>query len=94
MSKNNYILQKEKQIAELRKKVTIDSAYIGAGFIIALSELNYDQDTIYGIMEKVNSIWPELMEKGVNPLQYCYELTGIQVLVDEHEQEIVNKYFE
>lgn len=93
MAKNNYIIEYEKRIAELRKKVIIDSAYIGAGFIIVLHSIGYSADEIGQIMEKVNEVWTKIMESGKNPLTYCKELTGVEVLTSEHEKEIINEYF-
>lgn len=93
MGKNNYVLAKEKQIAELRNKVIIDSAYIGAGFIIVLHRIGYDVDEIGQIMAQVNDLWQEIRDTGKNPMKYCKELTGVEVLVSEHEKQIIDKYF-
>lgn len=93
MGKNNYVLAKEKQIAELRNKVIIDSAYIGAGFVIVLHRIGYDTDEIGQIMAQVNDLWQEIRDTGKNPMKYCKELTGVEVLVSEHEKHIIDKYF-
>lgn len=94
MGKNNYIIQKEKQIAELRKKVRIDSAYIGAGHVLALFELGLSDETIELVMQKTNEIWQELYSQGINPIKYCYEKTGFQVLTDEQERKLIYSYFD
>lgn len=91
--KNNYIIEYEKRIAELRKKVTIDSAYIGAGFVVVLHNIGYSEDEIGQIMEQVNDVWPKIRESGKNPLVYCKDITGVEILVSEHEKEIIDEYF-
>lgn len=93
MKKNNYIIEYEKRIAELRKRVIIDSAYIGAGFVIVLHIIGYSEDEISQIMEQVNEVWTKIRESGKNPLIYCKDETGIEMLVSEHEKEIIDEYF-
>lgn len=93
MSKNNYIIEKEKQIARLRHKVMIDSAYIGAGFVLLLDELKYTDDEIVEMMARVNAIWTELAKDHINPISYCREKTGFQLITDEKEVEEINKAF-
>lgn len=93
MAKNNYVLDCERRIRELKETVTIDSAYIGAGFVIVLHRIGYDTDEIEQIMAQVNELWQEIRDTGKNPLKYCKELTGVEVLVSEHEKQIIDRYF-
>lgn len=94
MSKNNYIIQKEKQIAELRKIVRIDTAYIGCGFVCVLHDMGKTDEEIADIMQKVNDKWVEIYASNINPLKYCKEQTGFELLTDEQERETINSYFE
>lgn len=93
MFKNNYVIQYEKRIRALKDKVVIDSAYIGAGFIIVLHKIGYDVDEIEQIMGQVNDLWQEIRDTGKNPMKYCKELTGVEVLVSEHEKQIIDNFF-
>lgn len=94
MKKNNYIVEYEKRMANLKKKIVIDSAYIGAGFVLALSEENLDDEVIERVMARTNEIWVKLADEGINPLRYCEEKTGYVLLTEQQEIDIVNEYFE
>lgn len=94
MAKNNYVIQYEKRIAELRKKLRIDSAYLGCGFVLTLDELGFSQDDIETIMEKINESWQKVFALGVNPLKYCEEQTGIRLITEEQAEAEINKYFD
>lgn len=93
MAKNNYLIQQEKRMKRLEQKVEITSAYVGAGLVIAMKELNYSDDNIADIMERTNSIWTKLAEEGINPFKYCLEKTGFEVC-PESEAKRINEYFE
>lgn len=86
-------IKRQKELAELRKKVRLDTAYIGAGMVLAMHQKGFDDDTIIELIEETNAIWVELADTGVNPIKHCYEQTGIQVLTDEQERELINGYF-
>ena len=93
MGKNNYVIQYEKRLAKLRNKVIIDSAYIGAGFVITLFNRGFSDDEIVEIMNEVNETWTDIRDKRKNPMKYCYELTGFEVITDEQEKQIIEEYF-
>lgn len=92
MGKNNYILDYEKRIAEMRKRVRLDTAYIGAGLAITMQRKGYGDDAIIELIEANNALWVELAESGVNPIKYCFEQTGIQIMPEDAET--INGYFE
>lgn len=93
MAKNNFVIEKAKEIARLKKKIELDTAYIGAGLILALKDNGFDDDMISSIMQSTNEIWTRLASEGINPLKYCYEQTGFEVSTGD-EADRINSYFE
>lgn len=86
-------IRRQKELAELRKKVRLDTAYIGAGMVLAMHQKGFDDDTIIDLINVTNEIWVGLAETGINPIKHCFDVTGIQVLQDEQERELINSYF-
>lgn len=93
MAKNNYVIEQAKQLARMRTKVRVDTAYIGAGFILALKEKGADDEFIADVMILTNRIWTKLSAEHINPIKYCEEQTGFVVAVGEEADE-VNSMFE
>lgn len=89
---NNYLINNEKRMKKLEQRVEITSAYVGAGMVLALKELNYSDDEVADIMEKTNEIWTKLAAEGINPFKYCLEKTGFEVC-PESEAKKINEYF-
>lgn len=94
MGKNNYLIEKEKQIARLRQKVMVDSAYIGAGCVLCLSEMKFTDDQIEEFMNHMNEIWTHMAENRINPLTYCEEKTGFKLITEQEEIDTINEYFD
>lgn len=91
---NREFIRRQKEIAELRKRVRLDTAYIGAGMVLAMKEEGYTDDQIDSIMARTNEVWTEIMEKGLNPVKWCFEKTGYQLFTEEQSRDIINSYFD
>lgn len=91
---NKEFINRQKEMAELRKRVRLCTAYIGAGMVLAMHEEGYTDDQIDTIIARTNEVWVEVMEQGLDPIKWCYEKTGYQLFTEEQSRDIINSYFD